>query len=137
MNSGAGMSELTTIVKKLQKEYSAIEACALISKGGLTIVNLLPPDMEGKRVAEVAVTLQNMVDRVAIALSLGEPSEFIVRGDSGYLILIKADHGALLLVLADKNSQLDLLILELRKALVELEKTLANASNLESMKLAL
>ena len=126
MNPVSGTNELTAIVKKLQRESSMIEACALIANGGLMIVNLLAADMEGKRVAEVAVTVQNMVDRVAIELSRGEPKEFVVRGDSGYFILIKADHNALLLVLADRNSQLDLLFLELRKALVELEKTLAN-----------
>lgn len=122
------LDELAAVLKKLQSESAGIAACLLIAEDGSIIAGSLPPGMQEARVAGVAATLQTLGARAADELSRGETKEVMVRGNRGYAILVKADQGALLLVLTDDNSQLGLILLDIRKAFGELEKALVGAS---------
>ncbi len=112
---------LSSILHKLQEGSPGVEASALISEDGSMIASALAPNMEETRIAGMAATLQNIGARASVALARGKTREVIIRGKSGYAILISAGRGAFLLALADESSKLGLIFFSMHEAIKALQ----------------
>ncbi len=118
------LDEINRVLRKLQSDSFGVEACALISEDGLMIASVLAANMEETRVAGMTATLLSLGGRAAVELSRGALEEVIVRGDSGYAVLVSAGRGALLLALTNENSKLGLVFFDMREAVRSLQKIL-------------
>lgn len=118
------LDEINRVLRKLQSDSFGVEACALISEDGLMIASVLAANMEETRVAGMTATLLSLGGRAAVELSRGALEEVIVRGDSGYAVLVSAGRGALLLALTNENSKLGLVFFDMREAVRSLQKVL-------------
>jgi predicted regulator of Ras-like GTPase activity (Roadblock/LC7/MglB family) len=118
------LDEINRALRKLQSDSFGIEACALISEDGLMIASVLAANMEETRVAGMTATLLSLGGRASVELSRGALEEVIVRGDSGYAVLVSAGRGALLLALTNESSKLGLVFFDMREAVRSLQKVL-------------
>ena len=91
------LDEINRVLRKLQSDSFGVEACALISEDGLMIASVLAADMEETRVAGMTATLLSLGGRAAMELGRSHLQEVIIRGESGYAVLVSAGRGALLL----------------------------------------
>jgi predicted regulator of Ras-like GTPase activity (Roadblock/LC7/MglB family) len=115
---------LTSILKQLQSSTPGVEASALISTDGLMIASALAQDMDSTRIAAMTATLLSLGTRAATELRRGDVSEVIVRGGTGYAVMISAGRGALLLLLATEATPLGLIFFDMREAVKEIKTVL-------------
>lgn len=115
---------LNRILRALQSSAPDVEACALISDDGLMIASALPQHVDESRVAGMTATLASLGTRAATELERGEVQEVLVRGGSGYAVMMSSGHGTLLLALAAPKAKLGLLFLDMRRAIEDLRKVL-------------
>jgi uncharacterized protein len=115
---------LNRILRGLQSGSPDVEASALISEDGLMIASALPQHVDDTRVAGMSATLSSLGARAANELERGTVQEVLVRGDSGYAVMLAAGSGTLLLALASKQAKLGLLFLDMRRAADDIRKVL-------------
>ncbi len=118
------LDEINRVLRKLQSDSFGVEACALISEDGLMIASVLAADMEESRVAGMTATLLSLGGRASMELGRSHLQEVIIRGESGYAVLVSAGRGALLLALTNENSKLGLTFFDMREAVRSLQKVL-------------
>ncbi|HZR86032.1 MAG TPA: roadblock/LC7 domain-containing protein [Bradyrhizobium sp.] len=118
------LDEINRALRKLQSDSFGVEACALISEDGLMIASVLAADMEEARVAGMTATILSLGTRAATELGRSHLQEVIIRGESGYAVLVGAGRGALLLALTNANSKLGLIFFDMREAVRSLQKVL-------------
>ncbi len=118
------VDELNRVLRSLQSGTPDIEASALISDDGLMIASALPQHVEEMRVAGMSSTLLSLGTRAAVELGRGDLQQVLVRGDSGYSVMVRAAQGTMLLVLATREAKLGLVFLDMSRAVREINDVL-------------
>lgn len=94
------------------------------SSPGRMIASALPQHVDESRVAGMTATLSSLGTRAATELERGEVEEVLVRGHSGYAVMMAAASGTLLLCLASSQAKLGLVFLDMRRAITDIRKIL-------------
>jgi predicted regulator of Ras-like GTPase activity (Roadblock/LC7/MglB family)/type II secretory pathway predicted ATPase ExeA len=115
---------LNKVLKHLQSGSPDVEASALITEDGLMVASALPQDLDETRVAGMSATLLSLGTRAAAELRRGEVQEVIVRGETGYAVMITAGRGVLLLVVANELAKLGLIFFDMREAINAIKRIL-------------
>lgn len=118
------LDQLNRILRALQSGSPDVEASALISEDGLMIASALPQHVDEARVAGMSATLLSLGTRAATELERGDVEEVLVRGNSGFAVMVAAAEGTVLLLLASKAAKLGLVFLDMRRAAAEIRKVL-------------
>ena len=118
------MDTVNRILRDLQTGTPDVEGCALVSEDGLMIASALPQHIDETRVAGMTATLLSLGVRAAGELERGEVKQVLVRGDSGYALMVQASNGTLLLVMASKAAKLGLIFLDTSRAATQIAKVL-------------
>ncbi|MDH5673431.1 MAG: roadblock/LC7 domain-containing protein [Myxococcales bacterium] len=116
--------ELNQVLRTLQSGTPDIEASALISEDGLMIASALPQQIEEMRVAGMSSTLLSLGSRAANELSRGAMQQVLIRGDNGYVVMVRASEGTMLLVLTTSEAKLGLIFLDVSRAVKEVGRIL-------------
>lgn len=101
-----------------------LEGAAVISIEGLMIASRLPNGLTGDLMASMSAAMLALGERIARDLKRGELSQVIIRGESGYVLLIAVNASAVLTALASEEAKLGLLFLDMKQAAVELRQLL-------------
>ena len=117
-------TNLNKVLKSLQTRSPDVEATALISDDGLMIASALPQELDDTRVGGMSATLLSLGTRAAHELKRGEVQEVIVRGESGYAVMVKAGRGVLLLVVANEDAKLGMIFFDMREAISAIKQIL-------------
>jgi predicted regulator of Ras-like GTPase activity (Roadblock/LC7/MglB family) len=118
-----GKSRVDQLMEHLRNLQSGdVEAAAIVSVDGLSMASLLPPGIEEDRVSAMSAAMLSLGERIAGELSRGELEQVNVKGDSGYVILTSVGEEAVLTVLCPKDTKLGLVLLDVTRAVKELEK---------------
>ncbi|NNM82358.1 MAG: hypothetical protein HKL98_07160 [Burkholderiales bacterium] len=107
---------LRTILSDLSGASADIEASAIISSDGLTIVALLPKEVDEDRVGAMAAAMLSLGERTARELSRGTLEQVMVKGEEGYILMSHAGKDAVLTVIARKDAKLGLIFLDTKRA---------------------
>jgi predicted regulator of Ras-like GTPase activity (Roadblock/LC7/MglB family) len=116
--------ELSRILRALSSGTPEVEGAALISEDGLVIASALPPHIEEGRVAAMSAALLSLGTRAASALGREGLEQVLVRGAKGHVVTVYAAPGTLLLVLTTREAKLDLVFLDMKRAVAEITKVL-------------
>ncbi|MDH5672639.1 MAG: roadblock/LC7 domain-containing protein [Myxococcales bacterium] len=116
--------ELNTVLRALQSGTPDIEASALISEDGLMIASALPQHLEEVRVAGMSSTLLSLGTRAANELERGEMQQVLIRGQHGYVVMVRASEGTMLLALTTSEAKLGLIFLDMSRAVRDIKKVL-------------
>lgn len=116
--------QITKQIKTLATTTPDIEALAVIDNDGLMIASALPQGVEEDSVAAMSAALLGIGERIVRELGRGKFELMMVRGDQGYLILVRAGGEAVLAALTTKQSKLGLVFLDTTRAAAEVAKLL-------------
>lgn len=116
--------ELNRILRALQAGTPDLEACALISEDGLMIASALPQHLDEGRIAGMSSTLLGLGTRATNELDRGELSQVLIRGDRGYVVMVRASQGTMLLVLTTPEAKLGLVFLDTSRAVKDIARIL-------------
>jgi len=108
----------------LQDAMPEIEGAAIVSPDGLAIASVLAPPIEEDRVAAMSAAMVSLGERIAEELGRGTMDQVYIKGSKGYALLAAAGPEAVLTVMANGEVRLGLLLLELRKAVADLQAML-------------
>ncbi|MBX2804067.1 MAG: roadblock/LC7 domain-containing protein [Myxococcales bacterium] len=111
-------------IKTLSTNTPDVEAAAIVDNDGLMIASALPADMDDDSVAAMGAALLGLGERITDELARGDFQMVMVRGDSGYLILVRCGPEAVLSVLAAKGAKLGLIFLDVSRAAKEVARLL-------------
>ncbi len=118
-----GKSSNTKMLERLQSfegNTPDIEASAVVSVDGLTIVSSFPLGVEDERVSAMSASMLNIGKRISSELNRGVLDEVYIQGNNGYILLMSVGNEALLSVMARQQAKLGLVFLEMRKAISDL-----------------
>lgn len=107
---------LNSILSELNGTSADIEASAIISTDGLIMSSLLPASMDEDHVGAMSAAMLSLGERIAKELARGELEQVLVKGASGYVIMISAGSDAVLSVMCKANARLGLIFLDIKRA---------------------
>ncbi len=109
-------------LRDLQGRTPDIEASAIVSVDGLVMASSLPSGVEEDRVSAMSAAMLSLGERIATELGRGMLDEVYVHGEGGYVLLMASGEEAVLTVLARQKAKLGLVLLEMRRAVGDLER---------------
>lgn len=107
---------LQSILSDLNGGSADIEASAIVSVDGLMIASALPANMDEDRVGAMSAAMLSLGDRTAAELARGTLEQVMIKGESGYVLLIHAGKDAVLTVVANQKAKLGLVFLDATRA---------------------
>ncbi len=94
-------------------EVGQIKAAGIVSKEGLLITALMPPEMNERIVAALCSTIMASAETASTQMGTGGVSDIHVKTDQGTILLQPAGEKAILIALADSGAQLGLIMMEI------------------------
>lgn len=114
--------QMVNRLRDLQAGATDIEASAVVSVDGLIMASALPADVEEDRVSAMSAAMLSLGERIAAELGRGYLDQVYIRGDNGYVFLMSVGEDAVLTVLARKGAKLGLILLDMRRAVEDLDR---------------
>lgn len=115
---------ITKLIKTLSSTTPDVEAAAVIDNDGLVIASALPQDVDDDAVAAMSAALLGIGERITAELKRGSFELVMVRGDQGYLILVRCGADAVLAIMAGKSAKLGLIFLDAARTAKEIARQL-------------
>jgi len=109
-------------LRDLQSRTPDVEASAIVSVDGLIIASSLPGGVEEDRVSAMSAAMLSLGERIATELGRGFLDEVYIHGEDGYVLLMAPGRDAVLTVLARQQAKLGLVLMEMRRAVGDLEE---------------
>src|SRR5436309_10731865 len=109
-------------LRDLQISTPDIEASAVVSVDGLIIASSLPAGVEEDRVSAMSAAMLSLGERIASELGRGLLDQVYIRGEYGYVFLTAVGEEAVLTVLARKEAKLGLVLLDMKRAALDLSR---------------
>ena len=94
-------------------EVGQIKAVGIVSKEGLLITALMPPEMNERIVAALCSTIMASAETASTQMGTGGVSDIHVKTEQGTILLQPAGEKAILIALADSGAQLGLIMMEI------------------------
>jgi uncharacterized protein len=117
--------KLGHVLKSFVTSTADIEGVAIVTPDGLPLASNLPGGMDEERVSAMSAAMLSLGDRIGKELVRGEIDRIYVEGEKGFSILTSCGEEAVFLVLANKSAKQGVLMLEIKRALVELKPILS------------
>ena len=117
-------SAINGILQSFVSSTSDVQGAALVSPDGLPLASSLPGTMDEERISAMSAAMLSLGERIAAELTRGNIEKVMVEGSYGYGILIGCGNEAVLLVLASRSAKQGLLMLDIKRAVVEIKAAL-------------
>ena len=105
-------------------EVGQIKAAGIVSKEGLLITALMPPEMNERIVAALCSTIMASAETASTQMGTGSVSDIHVKTDQGTILLQPAGEKAILIALADSGAQLGLIMMEIEARAKQVQEIL-------------
>ena len=107
-------------LRDLQASSPDVEGSAIVSVDGLSIASALHQEIEEDRVSAMSAAMLSLGERIASELGRGILEQVYIRGENGYVMLMAVGEEAVLTVMARKEAKLGLILLDMKRAVVDL-----------------
>ncbi len=107
-------------LRDLQASTSDVEASAVVSVDGLIIASALPSNVEEDRVSAMSAAMLSLGERIAGELGRGALNQVYIKGKQGYILLMSVGEDAVLTVMAREGAKLGLVMLDMNRAVEDL-----------------
>ena len=112
------------LLRDLVSNTPDLEGAAIVSTDGLTIASMLAADTDEDRVSAMAAALLSLGERTARELARGSLDQVYVKGELGYVVLMRAGEESVLEAIAGKGAKLGMVLLDMKRTASELRKVL-------------
>lgn len=102
-------------LQDLRVSSPGVEGSAIVSLDGLTIGADLSGEIEEELLGAMSAAMLSLGERISEELVRGDPTQLLIRGTRGNVILVSAGNHAVLTVLARDQAKLGLLFLDMRR----------------------
>ena len=102
-------------------QVGQIKACGIVSKEGLLINSMTPPDVDARIFSALCSTIMGAADAASGQMTTGIVSQISVKTEKGTIVLIPAGLKAILTVLTDPDAQIGLIFFEMERKALEVE----------------
>lgn len=109
-------------LRDMQASSPDIEGSAIISVDGLSIASALHQEIEEDRVSAMSAAMLSLGERIATELGRGILEQVYIKGENGYVLLISVGEEAVLTVMARKEAKLGLILLDMKRAVEDLDQ---------------
>lgn len=113
--------KLVDRLRDLQASSPDVEGSAIVSVDGLSIASALHKEIEEDRVSAMSAAMLSLGERIASELGRGILEQVYIRGENGYVLLMAVGEEAVLTVMARQEAKLGLILLDMKRAVKELE----------------
>ncbi|MCF6263833.1 MAG: roadblock/LC7 domain-containing protein [Xanthomonadales bacterium] len=107
---------LDNVLNELNSSSADVEASAIISTDGLVMAAQLPSSVDEDGVGAMSAAMLSLGDRTAQELSRGDLDQVLIKGGSGYVLMVRAGDDAVLTLMAKANAKLGLIFLDVKRA---------------------
>lgn len=101
-----------------------VQGAAMVTPDGLPLSSFLPGGMDDERVSAMSAAMLSLGERIGKELARGTIDRIYVEGHEGFSILTSCGEDAVFLVLASKAAKQGVLMLEIKRTLVEIKSVL-------------
>lgn len=112
------------ILQNFVTATSDVQGAALVSPDGLTLSSSLPGGMDEEQVSAMAAAMISLGERIGSELIRGNIERIYVEGEKGFGFLSGCGDDAVLLVLASDAAKQGILMLEIKRVLIDLRKAM-------------
>ncbi|WP_103669687.1 roadblock/LC7 domain-containing protein [Pseudanabaena sp. BC1403] len=116
--------KLSLVLQNFVSATSDVQGAALVTPDGLPLASTLPGAMDEERVSAMSAAMLSLGERIGQELARGGIERIFVEGDKGYGILTSCGDDAVLLVLADQKAKQGILMLEIKRIVLEIKQIL-------------
>jgi hypothetical protein len=116
--------KLGYILQNFVSTTSDVQGAAMVTPDGLPLASSLPGGMDDERVSAMSAAMLSLGERIGKELVRGEIDRIYVEGDEGFSILTSCGEDAVFLVLAGKGAKQGVLMLEIKRAIAQLNPAL-------------
>ncbi|NEP55613.1 MAG: diacylglyceryl transferase [Symploca sp. SIO2G7] len=117
--------KLGQILQNFVTTTSDVQGAAMVTPDGLPLASSLPGGMDDERVSAMSAAMLSLGERIGKELVRGSIDRIYVEGNEGFSILTSCGEDAVFLVLAGKAAKQGVLMLEIKRTLIELKPILA------------
>ncbi len=110
------------IMRNLVVNTPDLEGAAVVSSDGLTVASVLPAGTDEDRVSAMAAALLSLGERTAGELERGELEQIYVKGNNGYIVLMRVGNDSVLETIAGPAAKLGMVLLDMKRAAQELAR---------------
>ncbi len=101
-----------------------IKACGIVSKEGLLINSITPPDVDARIFSALCSTIMGAAEAASGQMTTGAVSQISVKTEKGTIVLIPAGIKAILTVLTDPEAQIGLIFFEMENRAAQVDEVL-------------
>jgi len=101
-----------------------IKACGIVSKEGLLINSITPPDVDARIFSALCSTIMGAAEAASGQMTTGTVFQISVKTEKGTIVLIPAGTKAILTVLTDPEAQLGLIFFEMENRALQVDEIL-------------
>ena len=120
---------LVSILRELNASSPEIEGSCIISTEGLIIASVLQVGLDIDRGGALTAALLARAERTAKALNRGSLEQFLLKGETGCILMMYTGEGALLVVLTKPDAKFGLIFFDIERSAelvaIELEEIAA------------
>ncbi|MDY6777430.1 MAG: roadblock/LC7 domain-containing protein [Candidatus Nanohaloarchaea archaeon] len=106
------------------EDIEGVEGAAVVRRDGLLIVSSFPEDTEVDQIAAMTASVVGSGETASETLSIGDVDQVTIEAEEGKLVSTGAGDEGILAVLTDPEINMGLLLVEMRKAAGNVERTL-------------
>jgi len=114
--------QMQQILRTLVSNTPDLEGAAVVSVDGLVLTSVLPAGTDEDRVAAMAAALLSLGERSSHELQRGGLDQVYVKGNAGYIILMRVGEEAVLECIAGAAAKLGMVLLDMKRAAQELAR---------------
>ena len=103
-------------ISDLHRSSRDIAGCALVSVDGQTVASSLQQGVDPDRVAAMSAAVLRLGEEAARGLGCGALDQVMLKGESGYVLLMGGGKGAVLSVITNSSAKLGLVLQGARRA---------------------
>jgi predicted regulator of Ras-like GTPase activity (Roadblock/LC7/MglB family) len=116
--------QILQILQGLVGRSQDVEGAMLVTLDGLPLASALPQGADEDRVAAMAAAALSMGARTTAELRRGSLQQVLVKGDSGYIVIISAGTDTVLAAISNGEAKLGMILYEMKIAARDLAREL-------------
>ena len=116
--------QILLILRGLVGRSQDVEGAMLVTLDGLPLASALPQGADEDRVAAMAAAALSMGARTTAELHRGSLEQVLVKGDSGYVVIIAAGKDTVLAAISNGEAKLGMILYEMKLAARDLAREL-------------
>ncbi|MBS7249198.1 MAG: roadblock/LC7 domain-containing protein [Candidatus Freyarchaeota archaeon] len=116
--------ELESTLREMSRADPQIIASAIVRNDGLVLASSLPKDSDEGIIGAMGAAVLNIGNRTVNELKRGELSKVIISGSKGDVVICGVGDSALLSAITNPDSNLGLVLLEMRRASEKIQEIL-------------